>query len=170
MSQEEKLVDKNDVVLIAFFADEAAAENAIDGLKLWDKTYDHIKLGAIGTISKDGDKIKTHVGRKTGKGAAIGAAVGVIGAVLTGGASLIVAAVGTSALGGALGAFFKKSTNLTKEEIDSIGQELDAGRVAVLVNLDDYEVPLVTEFMQGSQATVRTYRAAGGTGRSGQRP
>ena len=57
MSQEEKLVDKNDVVLIAFFADEAAAEKAIDELKLWDKNYDHIKLGAIGTISKEGDKI-----------------------------------------------------------------------------------------------------------------
>lgn len=158
MAQEEMPVDKNDIVLIAFFADEKAAENAIDGLKVWDKSYDHIKLGAIGTISKDGDKIKTHVGRKTGKGVAIGAAVGVIGAVLTGGASLIVTAVGGSALGGVLGSFFKKSTHLTKEEIDAIGQELDAGRVAVLVNLDEYEVPLVTEYMEGSQATVRTYR------------
>ena len=157
MSQEEKQVDKNDIVLIAFFADEEVAKSAIEGLKIWDKSNENIKLGAIGTMSKDGDKVKTHVGRKTGKGMAIGATVGVIGAVLTGGVSLIVAAVGTSAVGGALGAFFKKSPGLTKEEIAAIGQELDAGRVAVVVNLDDYEVPLVTEYMVGSGGTVRTY-------------
>lgn len=157
MAQEEKLVDKNDIVLIAFFADEEAAKSAVDGLKIWDKSYDHIKLGAIGTMRKDGDKIKTHVGRKTGKGMAIGATVGVIGAVLTGGVSLIATAVGTGALGGVLGAFFKKSPNLTQEEIAAIGQELDAGHVAVVVNCDDYEVPLVTEYMVGSGGTVRTY-------------
>jgi len=60
-------------------------------------------------------------------------------------------------LGGVLGAFFKKSTHLTQKEIVAIGQELDAGRVAVVVNCDDYEVPLVTEYMVGSGGTVRTY-------------
>jgi len=128
-----------------------------DGIKVWDRSYDHIKLGAVGTMSKKGDKVQTHVGRKTGKGMAIGATVGVIGAVLTGGMSLLATAVGTGALGGVLGAFFKKSTHLTQKEIVAIGQELDAGRVAVVVNCDDYEVPLVTEYMVGSGGTVRTY-------------
>ena len=100
MSQEEKQKNENDIVLVAFFANEEAAQSAIDGIKLWDKQYEGIKLGEIGTISKDGDKIKTHVGRKTGKGVAIGAAVGVIGAVLTGGLSLIATTVGAgSAVG-----------------------------------------------------------------------
>lgn len=155
--QAEKPVDNNDNVVITFFADEAAAQQAIDELKVWDKANEHMKLGAIGMIRKEGDKIKTSVGRKTGKGVAIGAAVGVIGAVLTGGASLIAGAVGAGALGGALGAFFKKSMNLTKEEIDQIGQELDAGRIAVVVACDDYEVPMVTEYMVASGGTVRTY-------------
>ena len=66
---------------------------------------EQFELGTIGTIYKEGDKIKTQVGRKTGKGAAIGATVGIIGAVLTGGASLIATTVG----GGALGHLFKKS-------------------------------------------------------------
>ncbi len=157
MSNEQKPKDDNDIVLVAFFENEEAAKSAIDGIKLWDKQYDGIKLGAVGTISKDGDKLKTHVGRKTGKGAAIGAAVGVIGAVLTGGASLIVTTVGAGALGGVLGSFFKKSSHLTEEEIADIGKQLDAGKVAVLVNCDDFEVPLVTEYMVGSHATVRTY-------------
>ena len=157
MTQPDKPVDKNDHVVIAFFASEAAANTAIDGLKAWDKANDHMKLGAIGTISKEGDKVKTSVKRKTGKGVAIGAAVGVIGAVLTGGASLIAGAVGAGALGGVLGAFFKKSMGLTKEEIAKIGQELDAGRVAVVVPCDDFEVPMLTEYMSGPDVTVHAF-------------
>ena len=155
---EQKPKNKNDNVMIAFFADQAAAESAIEGIKNWDRINDHFELGAVGTISKEGDKIKTKVGRKAGKGAKIGAVVGVIGAVLTGGASLIITAVGAGALGGALGAFFKDSTQLTKEEIAQIGVELDGGRVAVVVTCDDFEIPLVTEFMVGSKGTVRTYK------------
>jgi hypothetical protein len=145
--------NKNENVVIAFFADEAAAQSAMDGLKAWDRINDAMRLGEMGTISKTGDKIKTHVRRKTGKGAAIGAAVGVIGAVLTGGASV----VATTVLGGALGAFFKRSLNLTKDEIAQIGAELDTGKVAVVVTCDDFEIPMVTEFMTAAHGTVRTY-------------
>jgi hypothetical protein len=157
MSHEEKPKNENDNVVIAFFADQAAAEEATKGLKIWDKVNENFDLGTIGMIRKQGDKIKTQVGRKTGKGAAIGAAVGVIGAVLTGGASLIATTVG----GGVLGHFFKKSMSLTPEEIVQIGQELDGGRVAVVVLCDDFEIPLVTEYMEGSKGTVRTYKVPG---------
>lgn len=153
----DKPVDKNDHVVIAFYADEATAKATIDGLKMWDKANDHMKLGAIGMISKDGDKVKTSVKRKTGKGVAIGATVGVIGAALTGGMSLIAGVVGAGAMGGVLGAFFKKSMGLTKEEIAQIGQELDAGRVAVVVPCDDFEIPMVTEYVSGPGVTVRAY-------------
>lgn len=157
MSQSEKPVDKNDHVVIALFGDEQAAQAAIDGIKVWDKANDQMKLGAIGLLRKEGDKVKTSVGRKTGRGVAIGATVGIIGAVLTGGASLIAGAVGAGTLGGAVGAFLKNSMGLTKEEIAQIGQELDAGRVAVVVPCDEYEIPLVTEFMSGPGVTVRAY-------------
>jgi hypothetical protein len=157
MSQEAKPKNENNNVIIAFFADRTAAESAMKGIKEWDRINDHFQLGTVGMISKDGDKIKTEVGRKTGAGAKVGAVVGVIGAVLTGGASLIITAVGAGALGGALGAFFKKSTQLTQEEIAQIGQELEGGRVAVIVTCDDFEIPLVTEFMRDWKGTVRTY-------------
>lgn len=156
MSPEEKLKNENDNVVIACFADRATADEAVDGLKTWDKINENFDLGAIGFITKEDDKIKTHVGRKTGKGAAIGAAVGIIGAVLTGGVSLIATTVG----GGVLGHFFKKSLNLTPEEIVQIGQELEGGRVAVVVLCDDFEIPLVTEYLQGSRGTVRTYKVS----------
>lgn len=158
MSQKDNIENRNDNVVLAFFADRTTAESAIEGLKTWDNVNYDFELGAVGLIYKDGDKIKTKVGRKTGKGAAVGAVVGVIGAVLTGGASLIVSALGAGALGGALGSFFKQSAHLTHEEIAQIGQELEGGRVAVLVRCDDFEIPLVTEFMEGSQGTVRIYK------------
>jgi hypothetical protein len=41
------------------------------------------------------------------------------------------------ATGGVVGAFMKKSTHLTKEEIAQIGAELDAGRVAVVATCDE---------------------------------
>ena len=155
---DEKLKNENDNVMIAFFADQAAAESAIEGIKNWDRINDHFELGTVGSIYKEGEKIKTKVGRKTGKGAKVGAVVGVIAAVLTGGASLIVTAVGAGAVGGALGHFFKNSTQLTKEEIAAIGQELDGGRVAVVITCDDFEIPMVTEYMEGAKGTVHTYK------------
>lgn len=150
--------DKNENVVIGFFENEEAANEAIEGLKQWDRVNDHFKLGAIGTITKEGDKVKTHVGRKSGKGLLVGATVGVISAVLTGGATLIGGAIVAGTVGGALGSFFKQSLHLTKQEIDQIGQELDAGRVAVVVTCDDHEIEPTTEYLTASHGTVRTYR------------
>ena len=58
MSQDEKQQNENDNVVIAFFADRAAADSAIEGIKNWDRINDHFELGTIGTISKEGDKIR----------------------------------------------------------------------------------------------------------------
>src|SRR6478672_1990126 len=122
--------NKNDHVVIALFESEDAADQAKKGLQDWDKANDDIKLGAIGTITKKGDKVKTHVGRKTGGGAKVGAALGVTAAVLSGGLTLIPGAVAGAVGGGALGTFFKKSTNLTKEEIQALKKKLNEDKVA----------------------------------------
>src|SRR5262245_60143425 len=132
--------NKNDHVVIALFDSEDFANYGIDLLKKWDYATEEIKLGAIGIISKKGDKIKTHVPHKTGGGAKIGALLGVIAAVLTGGASWIVAGLGGSALGAVTGSFFKKSLHLTKEEIEALGKQLDDGKVAVVVTCDEHEI------------------------------
>ena len=67
--------NKNDQVVIAFFPSAEEAERAAEALKNWDDANDDVKLDAVGTISKDGDKVKTRLGRKTGKGLAVVAAV-----------------------------------------------------------------------------------------------
>jgi hypothetical protein len=113
-------------LVLAFFANEAAADEAVNKVKAWDKASKEVKLGAIGVLVKDAKgKVKTHKlgARKTGAGAVLGA----LAAVLTGGATLAAGAV----VGGILGAFFKKGLGLSKEDIARIGKALDGGKAAV---------------------------------------
>lgn len=150
--------NENQDVVVAFFAGAPAADAAIEQLKSWDKADEEVKLGNIGIISKDGDRVKTQSGRKTGTGATIGAAaVGLVAAALTGGLGLLGGVVAGGALGGAAGSFFNKSTNLPDEAIARIGEQLDSGRVAVVVACDTYEVALVREHLTASGGEVWEY-------------
>jgi hypothetical protein len=149
--------NKNENVVVAIFGSQSEADAAIDGLKDWDQASDDIKLGAIGTIVKDGDKVKTHVGHKTGRGAVVGAVVGVIAGVLSGGLTLLGGLLGGGALGGAGGAFMKQSLHLTKQEIDALGNELDAGKVAVVVTCDEAEIEPTKTQLETYGGTTRTY-------------
>ena len=74
--------NNNEHVVIALFADQTTAERAVNSLKSWDQADSEITRGAIGIITKDGDKVNTYLGRGTGKGASVGAILGVIAAVL----------------------------------------------------------------------------------------
>lgn len=115
-------------LVLAFFANEAAADQAVDAVKQWDKASKEIKLGAIGILVKDDKgKIKTHkLGkRKTGTGAVIFG----LAAVLTGGASLLAGAV----FGGIIGSFFRKGLGLSKEDLAGIDSELAGGKAAVCI-------------------------------------
>lgn len=61
---------------------------AIEQLKRWDKASDHIKLGAVGLLYKEGEKVKSEIGHQGERGLKVGALVGVIAGVLTGGVGL----------------------------------------------------------------------------------
>ena len=148
--------NKNDQVVIAFFPSAEEAERAAEALKKWDDANDDVKLGAVGTISKDGDKVKTQLGRKTGKGLAVGAVLGVVAAAL-GPVGLIGGAIAGGALGGVVGSFLKKSVNLDKEAIAKIGAELDRGQVAVVVACDDFEVGPTSDQLALAGGTVHRY-------------
>ena len=149
--------NKNNNVVVAFFKDEASAQSATDTLKTWDEADEDVKLGAIGLIYKDGDKVKTHVPHKIGKGATVGVAVGLIAGVLTGGIGVLGGVLVGGALGGATGALLKQDINLNEEEIERIGQQLDAGSYAVVVACDDYEVETTREELISSGGDVWEY-------------
>jgi hypothetical protein len=149
--------NKNEEVIVAFFESQAIADSAAANLQEWDKATKEIKLGAVGTIFKQDGKVKTHVGRKTGSGAVVGTVIGVIAAILSGGLTLVGGVLAGGASGGIVGAFMKKSTHLTKEEIQQIGNELDAGRVAVVVTCDAHELAATRQELINAGGKVRNY-------------
>ena len=115
-------------LVLAFFENEAAADEAVNAVKQWDKASKEVKLGAIGILVKDDKgKIKTHkLGkRKTGTGAVLFG----LAAVLTGGATLLAGAV----FGGIVGSFFRKGLGISKEDLARIDGELNGGKAAVCI-------------------------------------
>ncbi len=130
----------NKQLVLAFFDSEAAADKAVNDLKAWDKANQDIKLGAIGVLVKDAQgKVKTHKlgSRKWGVGAILGA----IAAVLSGGMTL----VGGAVLGRLVGAFFHSGLGMSKEDLARIDKELDNGRAAVGVLANDNEAASVSK-------------------------
>lgn len=153
---------KDDHVIIALVKDEAAAKAAEKALKKWDKDDKDLKLGNIGWIYMKGDKVKTHMGHDEGKGAEAGAAVGIIAGVLSGGVTVVAGAVGAGAIGGIGGSFFKKSTELTKDEIQTIGKSLTDGQVAMVVTCKEDDVKAASDELTTLGATVKQYAVKGG--------
>jgi hypothetical protein len=150
-------MDKNDNVVVAVFEDRAAAEAAIDRIKKWDKSADDIKLGAIGLLYKEGDKVKSSINHQGGRGLKVGAVVGVIAGVLTGGVGLIGGAAAGGLMGGALGSFFAKSLNLNEAECNALGMELELGKAAVVVTLDEYEIVSTRNHLEHAGGVAKVY-------------
>lgn len=143
---------KNKQLVLAFFESEAAADDAVDEIKQWDKASKDIKLGAIGVLVKDDKgKVKTHkLGkRKTGTGVVLGALAG----ILSGGISV----VGGALFGGVIGAFFHKGLGMSKDDLARIEGELDGGRAAVGVLVKDEELTTVTAKLEELGGETETH-------------
>jgi uncharacterized membrane protein len=126
-------------LVLAFFANEASADGAVNAIKQWDKASKEIKLGAIGVLVKDDKgKIKTHKlgSRKTGTGAVLFALAG----LLSGGMTV----VGGAVIGAIVGSLFHKGLGMSKEDLARIGGELDGGKAAVAILADPQEAPAVS--------------------------
>ena len=109
-------------LVLAFFANEDAADGAVKEIKAWDKASKDVKLGSIGVLVKD-DKGKVKTQKLGSRHTATGAAAGVLAAVLSGGVSL----VGGVLLGSLIGAFIHKGLGMSKEDLARVGGELDGG-------------------------------------------
>ena len=60
------------------------------------------------------------------------------------------------------GAFFKKETGLTKDEIAKVGKALDGGQVAVVVTCTEDDVSDVSDELTKAGGTVKAYAVKGG--------
>lgn len=125
-------------LVLAFFASEAVADDAVTDLKDWDFVNEEIKLGAIGVLAKDEKgKIKTQkLGKRKTK---TGVIVGVLAGILSGGVTVL----GGALVGGVLGAFFREGLGLSKDDLARLDRELDGGKAAVCVLVDPEEAAAV---------------------------
>jgi hypothetical protein len=113
------------MMVLGIFADEAAADAAVESLKAWDKASPEITLGAIGVLVADeSGQIKEHkLGqRSTKKVAGIGLVLAVVAPP-----TLLAGMVG----GGVLGHFHHKGLGLTDADRTRIAGELADGKAAV---------------------------------------
>ena len=112
-------------VIIGTFADEAAADAAVESVKAWDQATEEVKLGAIGVlVLDDKGQVKEHkLGARSGKkGAGIGLVLAVIAPP-----TLLAGLVG----GGVLGHFHHKGLGLTTEDRERLIADLSGGKAAV---------------------------------------
>ena len=124
-------------VLLGVFADEAAADAAVESLKVWDQATEEIKLGAIGVLVLDEKgELKEHkLGARSGKK---GAGIGLILAVIAP-PTLLAGIVG----GGVLGHFHHKGLGMTAADKDRLAADLSGGKAAVGVLVSDAEAGAV---------------------------
>lgn len=120
-----------DRLVLSIFADEAAADNAVETLQGGAAHFSAIKMGAVGVLVLDEKgNLKEHKLGKShgGKGAGIGLVLAAVAPP-----SLLVGIVG----GGVAGHFYKKGLGISAEDRERIGAELAGGKAAVGVIVDE---------------------------------
>ena len=154
------MAKKDRHVIIAYFKGADKADMAANQLKAWDKATDAIKLGGIGILTWQKDKIHTRkVGtRAAGTGAKWGVILGAATGILSGGVTLIGGAVAGVAGGAVAGALFHKSLGLSDDDKDRLEEHLQQGGAAVVVMADEDEVEPTQAELTGLGGQVEDYK------------
>ncbi len=138
-------------VILGIFADEAAADAAVEALKTWDDDNIDIELESIGVlVVDDKGQIKEHkLGRRSGgKGAGIGLVLAVIAPP-----TLLAGIVG----GGVIGHFHHKGLGLSQEDRDRIIAELAGGKAAVGILAPVMDAPPISAKLASLGATPEVH-------------
>ncbi len=159
--QQGNRMSKEHVLVLARFNDEASADEAVVALKAWDKANMLVKLGGIGILVKDENgKIKEYkLGQSEGKkGVGIGALLGIIAAIPSGGLSLLGGVAYGAVTGGAVGSFFHNGFHeLSKADAERIDQNLNAGHAVVGVLVEPVDAEAVTAQIVKHGGTPETH-------------
>ena len=153
----------HDYVVIAFFDDEFAARQAADALRDWDKERKDIKLGGCGVIVEKNGRLKTHVGRWGGREARVGAVIGVIAAVFSGGLSFVGGVVAGGVSGGGVGSFFRQARHLQQRDFEIIMETLHAGKGVLLTTCNSDELNDTAEQVKVLGGQVSAWELPAGT-------
>jgi len=126
-------------LVLGIFADEAAADAAVESIKIWGTSYVGIKPGAMGVLVADGKGgVKEHKlgARSGGKGAGIGLVLAVVAPP-----TLLAGIAG----GAVLGHFHHQGLGLTADDRTRIGAALNDGKAAVGLLAEPDEVPIISD-------------------------
>lgn len=153
------MANKNKNVVISYFPSREAATQAAEQLKEWDKAHDDIKLGGLGILTWENEKIKTRLvgNRAAGTGAKWGLILGAATGILSGGVTLLGGALVGVASGAVAGALFHKHLGLTDADKQRLEQHLQSGGAAVVVMADDEEVAPTMEELNRLGGKVENY-------------
>jgi uncharacterized membrane protein len=158
------MAKENDRLVLAFFDSEASANVAAEQLKGWDKANEDIKLGAIGVLTIGGDgKIKSrkYGPRNVGRGAKIGAVLGLVVAI-TPGVNVIGGLVWGALAGGAVGALSRKGLGMSDEDLHLLSTELQGGHAALTVLCSADEVVTTTTELGRLGGKTRSFELSEG--------
>lgn len=163
------MANENRNLIVAYFRNAEAADEAAQQLKHWDKNESDIKLGGMGIITMEDGELKTHkvgaraagTGAKWGTilGATGGAATGVLAlmGVLTGGIGLIPGAIIGLIVGAGAGALFHKKIGMSDEDRARLENHLKTGGAALAVMADAVEVQPTREEIASLGGDVEHY-------------
>jgi len=138
-------------LVLAFFENEAAADGAAHALGEWAKDNRRLQLEAVGVLVKDEQgEIKTHkLGpREMGKGLGVGAVLGIVGALASGGLTLLEGAALGGASGGIVGSLFHKGLGMSSQDLSRIGRRLDDGEAAVGVLVPSRQADAISQELE----------------------
>jgi uncharacterized membrane protein len=148
-------------LVLAFFENEDAADGAAHALGEWAKEDRRLQLEAVGVLVKDEQgEIKTHkLGpRESKKGLGIGAVLGVVGALATGGLTLLEGVALGGAGGGIVGSLFHKGLGMSSQDLTRIGSRLDDGHAAVGALVPSRQAEAVSEELAALGGDSETHR------------
>ncbi len=132
----------NEQVVVGYFANADAADVAAKALMSWDDANDDIKLGTMGRLveKENGDLEAKHYGHaRSGRGALIGGAIGIVGAAFTGGLSILAGTLLGGVTGGAVGKLTEGDLGMTDDYLNEVKAKMSAGNAALVVLCDDFE-------------------------------
>lgn len=146
--------------IIATFDSSGQAEQAANDLIDWEKTNPDINLAGIAVLTKNNKgeiKTRSYGARNAGKGAKVGAGIGVLAAAVSGGLTLIPTVIGGVIVGAAAGSLSHKGLGLTDAEKHRLSADLDNGCAAILVMAGDSEVKAITDYLALEGGRIVSY-------------
>jgi uncharacterized membrane protein len=147
-------------LVLAFFESETAADGAAQALTGWARDNRRVQLEGIGVLAKDeqGEVLTHKLGpRETRKGIGIGAVLGIVGALASGGLTLLGGAALGGASGGVVGSLFHKGLGMSSQDLSNIGRRLDDGEAAVGALVPSRQAGAVSQELEALGGQPKTH-------------